>query len=228
MSDDSEIRSIPGVQPDELRALLGESAEQFGFHEFAYGTEITGPRKAVEDAAAIIAGTALYVDLLCPARDYGKTVFGAIMGGGKTVVSAESCTGGLLGASMTDFPGSSSVYWGGFLVYSNEAKTRLGVSEAVIERYGAVSRQTVESLVSASLLSSSADVAVAVSGVAGPGGGSAEKPVGCVWVACGDRGSDTSSREFRFSGSRSTIRSLSAGACHGAILARVCSPGRRS
>ncbi|WP_315927997.1 CinA family protein [Mesorhizobium sp. SP-1A] len=96
--------------------------------------------------------------------------------------TAESCTGGLIIAAMTDIPGSSSMVDRGFVTYSNDAKMEmLGVSAATLDAFGAVSAQTAEEMAAGALARSHAGIALAVTGVAGPDGGSAEKPVGLVW-----------------------------------------------
>lgn len=125
------------------------------------------------------------------------------------LVTAESCTGGLVTKLLTDIAGSSEILWGGVVAYSNEAKRRvLGVSDQVLQTNGAVSRQTVESMVRGALAASDgrASVAVAVSGVAGPDGGTEDKPVGTVWISVGDVQRAPESRLFRFFGSREMIR----------------------
>jgi nicotinamide-nucleotide amidase len=103
---------------------------------------------------------------------------------GLTVATAESCTGGLVAAWLTDIPGSSAVFDRGFVTYSNEAKeAMLGVPRAVLEACGAVSAETAAAMAAGALAHSRADLAVAVTGVAGPGGGTADKPVGMVAFA---------------------------------------------
>ena len=100
------------------------------------------------------------------------------------LATAESCTGGLIAAVLTDVPGSSDVFERGFVTYSNAAKSEaIGVDPALIARHGAVSEQTARAMAEGALAHSAADIAVAVTGVAGPGGGSAEKPVGLVHIA---------------------------------------------
>lgn len=102
---------------------------------------------------------------------------------GWRIGTAESCTGGLLAAAITDVPGSSNWFDEGLVTYANSSKQRLlGVSAADLEQYGAVSQSVVEAMV-AGVLARGADVAVATSGVAGPDGGTADKPVGTVWFA---------------------------------------------
>jgi nicotinamide-nucleotide amidase len=103
---------------------------------------------------------------------------------GRMCATAESCTGGLIAGLLTAVPGSSDVVERGFVTYSNRAKTEmLGVPEALLAAHGAVSRETAEAMARGALARSGAQVAVAVTGVAGPGGGSPEKPVGLVFIA---------------------------------------------
>ena len=110
---------------------------------------------------------------------------------GTTIAVAESCTGGLVAAAITEIAGSSDVLDAGFVTYSNEAKVAmLGVSEEVVETFGAVSIATAWGMAQGALTHSRADVAVAITGVAGPGGGSAVKPVGTVVFARARRGAD--------------------------------------
>lgn len=111
---------------------------------------------------------------------------------GLKLATAESCTGGLIAAFLTEVPGSSDVVERGFITYSNTAKSeQLGVPVALIAREGAVSEAVVRAMAEGALARSSADIAVAVSGVAGPGGGSAEKPVGLVHIAAARKGGET-------------------------------------
>jgi nicotinamide-nucleotide amidase len=118
---------------------------------------------------------------------------------GLMAATAESCTGGLIAALLTDIPGSSAVLERGFVVYSNAAKQDLlGVSAETLARYGAVSAETARAMAEGALGASRAEVAVSVTGVAGPDGGSAEKPVGLVHFACARRGKPTLAREERF------------------------------
>ena len=115
------------------------------------------------------------------------------------MATAESCTGGMIAASITDVAGSSSVLDRGFVTYSNEAKQdMLGVSLATLQAHGAVSRQTAIEMAEGALARSRADLAVSVTGIAGPDGGSAEKPVGLVHMAVARRGGGTAHRELRF------------------------------
>ncbi|HKD47178.1 MAG TPA: CinA family protein [Rhizomicrobium sp.] len=115
------------------------------------------------------------------------------------IVTAESCTGGLIAALLTEIPGSSDVVERGFVTYSNEAKTEeLGVPAALLGKYGAVSREVAQAMAEGALSHSHAQWAIAVTGIAGPGGGSAEKPVGLVFIALAGDGRATASHEYRF------------------------------
>ena len=115
------------------------------------------------------------------------------------LATAESCTGGLVAGLLTDIAGSSAVVERGFVTYTNEAKTELiDVPGELIESFGAVSQQVARAMALGALKRSRADIAVAITGVAGPGGGSAAKPVGLVHVACARRGRETAHRECRF------------------------------
>ncbi len=103
----------------------------------------------------------------------------------RTLATAESCTGGLIAAALTEFPGASGAVLAGFVTYSNSAKTTMiGVPESLIAQHGAVSAQVARAMAEGARRTATADVAIAVTGIAGPGGGSDEKPVGLVHIAC--------------------------------------------
>ena len=125
------------------------------------------------------------------------------------LVTAESCSGGLIAGLLTEIPGSSDVVERGFVTYSNDAKTELlGVPEDLIRAHGAVSDLVARAMAQGALTHSRAGIAVAVTGIAGPGGGTAEKPVGLVYVAAARAGSAAIAREFRFGDiGRSEVRS---------------------
>lgn len=124
------------------------------------------------------------------------------------IATAESCTGGLIAGALTEVPGSSSVFECGFVTYSNEAKSSmLSVPEALIAQHGAVSEPVASAMVAGALAHSRADIAVAVTGVAGPGGGSPAKPVGHVEFGWGDKGGTILAGHQRFGDlGRSTVR----------------------
>ena len=127
---------------------------------------------------------------------------------GLTAATAESCTGGRIGAALTDVPGSSAVFERGFVVYSNEAKAdMLGVDAALIERAGAVSAEVAAAMAKGAIAHSRADLAVSVTGIAGPEGGNAVKPVGLVWFALATRsGAIRLERRVFAHGSRDFVR----------------------
>jgi nicotinamide-nucleotide amidase len=130
----------------------------------------------------------------------------SLMDAKQKVCTAESCTGGLIAKSFTDLAGSSAWFERGFVTYSNESKAEmLGVSESVIEQYGAVSESVATAMAVGALSHSHADYSIAVTGVAGPGGGSDEKPVGTVWIGVASK-TQTRTQKFLFGGDRETIR----------------------
>lgn len=123
------------------------------------------------------------------------------------LVTAESCTGGWIAKCMTDVPGSSAWFDCGMAAYSYEAKQALlGVRPQTLEEFGAVSRETVVEMVSGALVHSGATIAVAVTGIAGPGGGSEDKPVGTVWIGWKRRGGYARAEIFHFEGDRDAVR----------------------
>ncbi len=127
---------------------------------------------------------------------------------GLRIATAESCTGGLVAAALTDIAGASAVFDRGFVTYSNAAKQELlDVPAATLAAHGAVSAETARAMALGALARSDADLAVSVTGIAGPGGGSPEKPVGLVHFACARRGGPVTTQEARFGArSRADIR----------------------
>ena len=137
-----------------------------------------------------------------------------------TVSCAESCTGGMLSARLINVQGVSEVFKNGFVTYSNKAKRKtLGVKKGTLQKYGAVSAQTAEEMAKGAAFVSKADVTVSVTGIAGPDGGSEEKPVGLVYIGCNVKGSVTV-KEFRFKGNRAKIRESATSAA--LMLMRRC------
>ncbi|HUC16868.1 MAG TPA: nicotinamide-nucleotide amidohydrolase family protein [Acetobacteraceae bacterium] len=159
---------------------------------------------ALEEAAALLA--------LCRAR-------------GITLATAESCTGGLVAAALTAIAGSSDVFERGFVTYSNAAKeTLLNVPASLIASDGAVSEPVAREMATGAIRNSSASLAVSVTGVAGPGGGSAEKPVGLVWLGAARRNGAVWSERHLFSGDRAAVRAASVKAAL-ALFARLAGQG---
>ena len=132
-------------------------------------------------------------------RAAAKALLDACRLRGLKVATAESCTGGLVAGALTNIAGSSDVVDRGFVVYSNEAKQQmLGVPADTIEKHGAVSRETAEAMARGALSNANADLAVAITGIAGPGGGSPDKPVGLVHFAAASRNGKLTHREMRY------------------------------
>ena len=134
----------------------------------------------------------------------------ALSASGSSLSCAESCTGGLASAAVTDIPGSSAFFLGGVVAYSNAAKERLlGVPVAVLGAHGAVSAETAAAMAEGAAAAFRSDYAFSITGVAGPGGGSAEKPVGTVWFGFRSPAS-TESVPLLFSGDRQAVRNAAA------------------
>lgn len=176
--------TVKGRPLDEAEKLVSEAIVKLRsrVEAYAYGVDDA-------DLAAVVLGK-------CRALDF-------------TLAVAESCTGGMLGERITSIPGSSDVFLGGVIAYHNEVKrTLLGVRSEAIERSGAVSEEVVLQMASGVRERLGADVGVAVTGIAGPGGGTPEKPVGLVWIAV--HASEVKARRFHVGGDRAEIRQRAA------------------
>lgn len=135
---------------------------------------------------------------------------GLLVEKGKTIATAESCTGGLLAKMITDIPGASRYFKQGWITYSNLSKMKaLGVPKEMIERFGAVSEETAAALAKGAKVKTAADYTIAITGIAGPEGGSQEKPVGLVFISI-DNADGTDTEKFVFSGNRAAIRTKAA------------------
>ncbi len=142
-------------------------------------------------------------ELISLARELGQVLEHAH----QMLATAESCTGGWVARVLTAVPGSSRWFERGFVTYSNAAKSdMLGVSTETLARDGAVSEATVRAMAEGALVHSGAQVAVAITGVAGPSGGTVERPVGTVWVAWARAGHETRARRWQFEGDREAVR----------------------
>lgn len=129
----------------------------------------------------------------------------------KSVATAESCTGGLIASTIVDVPGASDCFNEGYVTYSNEAKMKnLGVSQETLASYGAVSKQTACEMARGVRNRAGADLGIASTGIAGPGGGTVEKPVGLVYIACAYGDDKCTFRELHLSGDRSQVRKAAA------------------
>ena len=151
-------------------------------------------------------------DTLLPTAlvDRARDVVEANRAAGRRIAVAESCTGGLVSAAITEIPGASDVFFGGFVTYSNESKIDLlGVRIATLEAHGAVSERVAWEMAAGALKHSPAALSLAVTGIAGPAGGSAKKPVGTVWIGWGYRKLGRvriHATRFRFRGGRDAVR----------------------
>ena len=143
----------------------------------------------------------------------------ALRAKGWHLASAESCTGGLIAAACTSIAGSSDWFERGFVTYSNDAKTELiGVPPALIAQHGAVSAEVARAMADGALAQARVDLAVAVTGIAGPGGATPGKPVGTVWMAIARRGAETEPVLLQLDGSRSDVREQTVDAALAALL----------
>jgi PncC family amidohydrolase len=132
---------------------------------------------------------------------------------GETIVLAESCTAGLAADLIARIPGASAVFWGSFVCYTPAAKTRmLGIGNDLLEKYGAVSRETACAMAEGALEKSGASLALAVTGLAGPGGDGSAVPVGTVWIAAAIRGGRTEAVVVHYEGTRNRVRISAAAA----------------
>ena len=151
-----------------------------------------------------------------------QTLLDACRAKGIRLATAESCTGGLIAAALTAVAGSSDVFDRSFVTYSNDAKHQMiGVPSGLIETQGAVSEDVARAMASGALERSRAGIAVAVTGVAGPGGGTDAKPVGLVCFGIAERGQPTVSEQRVFPGDRTSIRAATVAHAFGLIRARV-------
>ena len=192
------LRALAGVESDFHQGIDAELAAVEGL-EYGYCARISevdlrliGGKEAIDRGSAI----AMKAFAPCLISDDGKsleaTVLQLLQEKKLSLALAESCTGGLVCSRITDVPGSSESFTHGFITYSNQAKTSLlGVAEEVLKEHGAVSEQVARQMAEGALRCSGADVAAAVTGIAGPGGGTLEKPVGTAWLALARRGCPT-------------------------------------
>ena len=136
-----------------------------------------------------------------------KQVFEKLQSTKNILVTAESCTGGMIAAAITDLSGSSAIFDRGFVTYSNDAKMdHLGVQPQTLEQFGAVSEQTAIEMANGALKNSSATIALSVTGIAGPTGGSKDKPVGLVYIGLAKKNAETIIMKNNFNGDRASIR----------------------
>ncbi len=154
-------------------------------------------------------------------RDLAATLVAVLSGKGCRFACAESCTGGLLAAAITAIPGASEVFWGSIVSYTEKAKADvLGVDTDTLARYGAVSCETALEMARGVSALSSADLAVSITGYAGPGGGEIGKPVGTVWIGLCPKNRDPEAQGFLFRGNRAEIRTAAACSAISMVLDR--------
>ncbi len=217
-----------GLEPAQVRQRIGDLAEQPHVEVRSHGDVVAVHLRNTDPKQARVEG--MLGDLAAQIEDrlgpfaYGRdaqSLSGALMGllaqHKQTLTTAESCTGGLVGKKVTDVPGASEVYLGGWIVYSNAMKVQqLGVSERTLRQHGAVSESVVRAMALGSIQRSGADLSMAVTGVAGPTGGTIDKPVGMVWIGLGVRASDptrvgnTHAFMCHFQGVRDVVRERAA------------------
>ena len=211
-----------GIGESALAEMLG--ARMTRGREPAVGTTASGSVVSIQvvargaDAAA--RADANIADCMSAVAPYGfgsvdASVASALLDEcrlhGRKLAVAESCTGGLIGSMLTAVSGSSDVFLGGWITYSNAMKeAQLGVDPSLIARHGAVSRETVMAMAEGACKRSGATLAISVSGVAGPQGGSPDKPVGTVWIGLHDAALGTRARRFEFPGPRDIVRDRAA------------------
>lgn len=139
--------------------------------------------------------------------EYVKKIVETLKARGEVFCTAESCTGGQISKTVTDLAGVSAVFFGGVVSYANEIKEKLlGVRHKTLEKYGAVSEQTAAEMATGAVRALGADFSVAVTGIAGPDGGSEEKPVGLVYIACAIKNGNVKVTKNLFSGDRKAVR----------------------
>lgn len=139
--------------------------------------------------------------------EYVKKIVETLKARGEVFCTAESCTGGQISKTVTDLAGVSAVFFGGVVSYANEIKEKLlGVRHKTLEKYGAVSEQTAAEMATGAVRALGADFSVAVTGIAGPDGGSEKKPVGLVYIACADKNGNVKVTKNLFSGDRKAVR----------------------
>jgi nicotinamide-nucleotide amidase len=209
-----------GIPESTLAERLGDVDEQIAPVTLAYLPGYEGvdlrltawnlqPEEAdrrLGSAAELIRGRAgdpVYGD---DDADLAALVLERARAAGVRIAVAESCTGGLLGGRLTEIPGSSDVFVGGVIAYDNAVKVKeLGVAQALLDAHGAVSEQVARAMAAGAAERFGVDVTLAITGIAGPGGGTEQKPVGTVWIACSLKGK-VQARHVRFAGSRHEVR----------------------
>jgi nicotinamide-nucleotide amidase len=202
---ESMVEAAVGAQ------LLGVEGLELGYcaHAGAVDVRVIGTAAAIDEAERIIRGAFEPSIYTTAGETLEQVVVATLAAKQQTLVTAESCTGGALAHRVTNVPGASAVYLGGHVTYANEAKTgALGVPENLIQQHGAVSEAVASAMAEGARENAGATYALATTGVAGPGGGSEEKPVGTVFVALAAEYAATDVRRFFLKADRQTFKQL--------------------
>lgn len=210
---ESEVAERLGPLMDRSRATLVGTTVQAGVVAVRIRHEGAAGEAAVAEAERVVRDRLGPYVFGADDDSLASVVLALLRERSQTLAVVESCTGGLLGSMITEVPGSSAAFVGGWITYSNAMKTgEVGVPAEVLDRHGAVSRETAEAMARGGLDRSGASWSLSITGIAGPGGGSAEKPVGTVWVslASSGAGSATDTRRFLIPGERQNVRAWAA------------------
>jgi nicotinamide-nucleotide amidase len=197
--DDRLNPLIKAYEADMVKSELIEGLFFITIEGFLYDQK-AGLKRAIEEK---FVGSVIFGD------DLPKILCNRLINAGHTVTTMESCTGGLIASEITKNSGVSSIFAGGVISYSNEIKISLGVSRETIRMYGAVSLQTLYEMLDSSMRNMQSDISIAVSGIAGPGGGTKEKPVGLVYVGVKNSKGETIIEELHLKGDRIYIQKQS-------------------
>ncbi len=220
---------IVGMGESLVEEAIGEKILEVHGIELGYCSRpgevdlrIIGPSAAIEQAAAIVQPALGEAIFSSDDEQIEEVLISLLLERKETLALAESCTGGLLAHRITNVPGASSVFLAGYVTYANAAKAKaLGVDEALIEREGAVSESVARAMAEGASDRANATYALATTGIAGPDGGTAEKPVGTVYIALASPTTKTLVRRFDFASDRETFKQLSAQAAFNMLRLRL-------
>jgi nicotinamide-nucleotide amidase len=202
---EDRIRGVYEKWPDHSFTILGSPGE-VQLHLSTLGPEA--------DAREVLDAQCLDFEGALPGKIFGRdaetleqVVGDRLRSAGKTISLAESCTGGLVSERLTEVPGSSDYFRGGIVPYSNEAKIELlGVDPRTLEAFGAVSEETAREMAEGARRRFATDFSISITGIAGPGGGTPDKPVGTVWLGLAERDRETETKRLQVPGDRQTVR----------------------
>ncbi|MCX2430416.1 MULTISPECIES: competence/damage-inducible protein A [unclassified Pedobacter] len=197
-----EIEEIEDRLPKHIKLAYLPKLGQVRLRLSASGSDETALKMEVESYAKLMIAKIPKFVVVDEDIPFEKAVINIMNSRGLTLSTAESCTGGYIAHLITQHPGCSSVYWGGAVAYAYELKESiLGVKESTLNKFGAVSEETVSEMAEGAIKQFKTDYAIAVSGIAGPDGGTADKPVGTVWIAVSNK-NKTVAKVFTFSNKR--------------------------